>query len=340
MKNNKTFLTIVKITISLAILVFLIRKVDFNTLKHQFAVADKLLIFLALAIALAPVILSAARLRMVLKTQGIEINVWPAISLTFVGGFFSIFLLGSTGGDAAKFYYMLKRVPGRKIILLFSVLMDRLIGIFVLVGFSVAAIYFERQFFLNDLRIRAISLALIASFIAGAASLGAGMFLPVQRLTGWMSRLRIKDQIISQVAALSDGFHQLRKNSRITLLIFAMTVLIHASTILSGYFLAMSLQLHISITQVAIILAVVLIVVSIPISIGGHGIREGMFILLFSAFGLTSGTTAGAAGYETALSYSIMFFALQCVWCLVGGIIYLMDTPDNRLISIERNIFP
>ncbi len=330
MTIDKRLLTAAKIAVSLAVLFFLFTKVDFKTLEHNLAETDPVLVSLAIAIGVVPIYLSSVRLKMVLKTQGVEIHLWPSIYLTFVGLFFSIFLLGSTGGDVAKLYYIMKYVPGRGVKLFFSVMMDRLIGIFVLLGFAVGAVFLERRFFLSDLRIRTVSLMLIGSFILGAGGLLAGMFLPTGRLAGWLKRLGLNEKIVSRVESLSDGFHQLRKQSRLTLFIFIVSGVIHFLGFVSAYLIARSLGMRITLAQVSIIVAVVAIVISLPISIGGHGVREGIFILLFGAFDLLSGGAGGRPGYETAISFSILFFVLQLFWALAGGIIYLFDKPDSR----------
>jgi hypothetical protein len=92
-----------------------------------------------------------------------------------------------------------------------------------------------------------------------------------------------------------------------------------------------AIGLRMTYLQVVMILSVVICVISLPISIGGHGVREGAFVLLFAAFGVITVDPHTGAGYETAVLYSLLFFALLLVWGLVGGVVYIFFRADPGL---------
>jgi len=48
-------------------------------------------------------VIAAARWRMLLANQGIQLSRRRAVRLTLIGVFFNLFFLGSVGGDAARF---------------------------------------------------------------------------------------------------------------------------------------------------------------------------------------------------------------------------------------------
>jgi hypothetical protein len=59
----------------------------------------------------------------------------------------------------------------------------------------------------------------------------------------------------------------------------------------------------------------------LPISFGGHGLREGAFAFLFTLFSITR--HGNPVGEETALACSTIFLATSILWSLVGGLVYL-----------------
>ena len=87
-----------------------------------------------------------------------------------------------------------------------------------------------------------------------------------------------------------------------------------------------------------VIITVVICVISLPISIGGHGVREGIFVIMFTAFGLIRLNQQSGAGQETAILFSLLFFAIPLVWSLVGGIVYLSFRHDYELARSVNGI--
>ena len=57
--------------------------------------------------------------------------------------------------------------------------------------------------------------------------------------------------------------------------------------VLAGYSIALGIGLHVTYMQLLVIMTVAICVISLPISIGGHGVREGIFVLMFAAFGVS-----------------------------------------------------
>ncbi len=87
--------------------------------------------FLLAAVALFSLVpvLSAARIRRLLRASGIEITHWAALKLTFAGNFLNFAApLGSTAGDVFKAYY-LAQYTDRKTEAMTTVFIDRIIGL-------------------------------------------------------------------------------------------------------------------------------------------------------------------------------------------------------------------
>ena len=68
----------------------------------------------------------------------------------------------------------------------------------------------------------------------------------------------------------------------------------------------------------------------LPVSIAGWGVREGVAILAFSSFGVTSTVALGA---------SLMFGLIGLAVGLVGGLLWLIDHREiGTLAAIEAEV--
>jgi hypothetical protein len=71
--------------------------------------------------------------------------------------------------------------------------------------------------------------------------------------------------------------------------------------------------------EISLALAVAYTVASLPLSIGGHGVREGSLVLVLGWFGLST----------SAPLLAVAFLALTLLWCAAGGAVYLLSSrPD------------
>ncbi len=69
---------------------------------------------------------------MLLKVQGIDMGWWRTLRVYFIGAFFNLFLLGSTGGDIMKIFSAMRETASKSAALL-SVMVDRMMGLVALV---------------------------------------------------------------------------------------------------------------------------------------------------------------------------------------------------------------
>lgn len=89
----------------------------------------------------------AWRLSILLRVQKIHISLIEALSLTLQGVFFSFVLPGSLGGDVVKAAFIAKRSPhGKKLAGVFTILIDRVLGMISLFTLAGAAGLVSFQF--------------------------------------------------------------------------------------------------------------------------------------------------------------------------------------------------
>ncbi len=68
-----------------------------------------------------------------LRVQSVFLPLKRVAQLYMVGAFFNLFLLGSTGGDAVKLFYVIRESPPTAARAILAVIMDRLLGLLALI---------------------------------------------------------------------------------------------------------------------------------------------------------------------------------------------------------------
>jgi len=100
------------------------------------------------------------------------------------------------------------------------------------------------------------------------------------------------------------------------------SILIQAGASLFSYFLLRSLNTRISIIYPFVFNPVITVITTLPISIGGLGLRDASSIFFYSKAGVAK---------DVALAQSLLNFALIVSFGLIAGIIYVSTLRYRRL---------
>jgi uncharacterized protein (TIRG00374 family) len=320
---------VIRAAVTISILVYLGFKVHWAELSKQFMQSNIGWLVIACLLIGITFFLASIRWRLLLRVQDIFLPLRVVAALTLIGQFFNSFLLGSTGGDVVKILYITRYSTSRKTHATMTVIMDRAIGLFILVCIALGAVSWKLSFLIHRQDTKYIVFALLIIFgimLAGGVSLALVSFkqLPFFPHKLWM---RVPKRDI--IEALVEAFRQHKSSVRLTLKAVACSGAIWLVLFTAGYCIALAINLKVSYIQMLITLSIVIFVISLPISIGGHGIREGAFVAMFAIFGIITVDKQTGMGREPAILFSLLFYALFLIWSLVGGLVYLAF-QDNR----------
>jgi uncharacterized protein (TIRG00374 family) len=328
---------ILRIAITVAILGYLGNKIDWSELAQRLLQSNLKLLLVACLLIGATYLIASLRWWLLLRVQEIVLPLKTAIAVTLIGQFFNAYLLGSVGGDAVKAMYLWRLAPNQKTHAALAIVMDRAVGLFVLLCFALATLPWHFQELMADARTRVVAYGLTGAFVAMLVVAAALTLIPFDRVPASVRRLWMKLPGRHILELLVGGFRRHRRHTELTLWAILCSILIYLIVFLAGWYLGTAIGIRMTYLQGLMILSVVICVISLPISIGGHGVREGAFVLLFALFGIVSIDRESGAGYETAVLYSLLFFSLSLVWSLVGGIVYLLYRSDGRDSVLAAN---
>ena len=314
--------------VTVGIVVFLFYKIEWTQLVAKMREADYRWLALACACFGAAAMFGAVRWWYLLRIQDIALPLRVVTILTLIGQFFNSFMFGAVGGDVVKALYVYRYAPGRKTHATLSVLIDRALGLFILLCGSLAVLPWQLRTLHGTEAANAALVALIVVFalmIAGGLAL---FYTPFHRAPARLRTLwkRVPHHLIAEL--IVSGFRQHGRAPGLTLGSVAAGIAVTLVLVAGGYCIARGIGLPAGYLELLVIITVAICVTSLPISIGGHGVREGIFVLMFAAFGAIALESEG--GRENAILFSVLFFAVPLVWSLVGGVMYLTFRHERR----------
>jgi glycosyltransferase 2 family protein len=276
---KKRLMLLLKIAITGFCLWYVSTKIDLNATAAALGNANWLWLSAALFLYIISKIISAIRLNINFRNVGLHLSAEDNLRLYWLGMFYNLFLPGSISGDAYKVIILGKRfkTPYKK--LTAAVLLDRFSG---LAGLGILlGIY--GYFVLNE---RWVVLLLVSG------SLLCVLLLYI------VIRTWLKDFLA--------GFGET----------LALGIAVQALQVIAVY--AIMLSLEIPWDHSYIFLFLLSSVASVlPLTIGGLGIREIVFLYGASYFGLQK---------ETAIVISLVFFLITLV-SSAFGLLYVFNDP-------------
>jgi len=309
----------IRVLITGAVIAFLAGKVNWPSLAHRFASAHPLWLTAALTVTLGSILLCGTRFYFVLRLQKISLSYFRTIHLTFVGFFFNLFLIGSTGGDAIRLFYLLRWFPHQKARATLSILLDRVFGVAALFGLALLFLPGATD------RLRADpTFAPLASALPWLGPLGALLLFLGFIIPGFLPNLPLPQKLPGRAVLLDllRGLRDTMHGGWNTVAVILVSIGVHLLSFAGATLLARALDLPITYSLAGLILVLIFSASALPISVSGHGVREGVMIFLFLHLGL--GTDP-----ESAIAYSILIYGLGLFWSLLGGIAYLtLRSPE------------
>ncbi|MEM6884389.1 MAG: lysylphosphatidylglycerol synthase transmembrane domain-containing protein [Verrucomicrobiota bacterium] len=296
--------------------------------------------FCSFGLALAA---GAYRWQQLLRVQGIQLPFRESWVLTMIGFCFNQFMPGSTGGDLVKIFYAIRKAPEKKPATILSIGMDRVLGLVAILAITFILLPFEWTKLSADTQTRAIVIVLL---VALSAVFGGLLFiflcpvrvaislfsLPMKVLPERLRQLWAKG--VEVIESLYQAMHAHGKEWGYTLRAILGAVITVIPLLSVGWLLAQALNLDIGPGAMVILFAMVLCCMSVPLVPGGHGTRDGAFILLFGVFAVTRDEVA--VGKEVALAASILFLFINWFWAMIGGAVYFLFS--SHIKKTEPNL--
>jgi hypothetical protein len=264
------------------------------------------LFIVAILIENIGVVISAKKWQILLKSKEVEINYSDAISYYYIGSFFNTMMPSSVGGDVIKAYKLGKRTSS--IEAFSSVIMDRVTGLIAVVLIALFAIATAYEI-LPRFAIMLAFFLIICFFVFLIILFKTDFF---EKIIGTLFSRWNKPKKFLQDVVLSVKSYKDKKTLYAAMFI---SLVFHIMLILNNYVLSLALNLKINIIYFFIFIPIAEILVALPISIQGFGVRESSYAILFSSIGVS---------YAAAFSLGFLNQIVKVITSMIGGIIYVI----------------
>lgn len=304
--GTRRHLTVVlKGTISLALIVFVARKVDVSALGLQLASIKPGLLALGAVLILLQTIVGAIRWQAIMVAQDDYIDLLTTIGIYYIGVFFTTCTPGSVLGDVVRTWRAHQSGVAFSSAVS-SVIIDRLAVAAVLAIASVAIVPLLPQSIPTLFPgILAISTIVIGFLLVVAAVIAAIQLLPklqrykaIQKIRGFFARelrLVLRPRSVTWVLFLCAGSQ--------------------AVLCIAMYVLALAVNIHVGYVEFLLLMPPVVLATMLPISIAGWGVRETALVFVLGLVGVAP---------ERALLLSVLIGILAVVISLPGGVLWLL----------------
>ena len=304
--NRKQLFNILKIIVSIALIYWIVRGIDVQKLKTVLAGAKIDWLLVALAFSLAGVLARVKRWHVLLASLSVRVPFWELTQIYFVGFLFNNLLPSGLGGDAIRMME-LNRHSSRAGDAVTSVLVDRMVGLFGSLSLALMALVF---------RWRAVPPQIAVTAVVAIAGIAITAFLLIDATVYNALRKVSLFRTLTDIKFVSGVFRSFQDyNLRTLARAYGFSLLLSVALIGMNFSIGTALGARVAPEHYLVFVPLASIVLILPISFAGLGVRESAYVYLFGQVGVAQ---------EVALGLSLLvYFIGNAIPGLLGGIVYL-----------------
>lgn len=315
--------TYVRLILSVVLLAALFSLIDLERFLAHLAQVDIALYLAGLAVYFLFIGLWSARWYYIIQAAGETFSFGRVFFTTLVGNFFAMFLPEVVGSDLARMVEVSEERKASASIVS-TVLLDRVVGLVSLMLMALVAFFVGSQF-LTDSSVLLVTGGLLVGFVVGWV-----LFFNRRFMEWWFRRLfqlPLIGRFEGSVRSLYEALFYLHNQPRLLIFSLLLSLLVQSAEVVSIIFLAHALGVQVALSYFFLFLPMVWLLTTLPISIGGLGVREGAFAFFFAQVGVSS---------EEAVIISLLFYSFRVISGLVGGVVFLRTSTLGYLRSAAR----
>lgn len=315
---------VLKTTVSIAFIIIVLSQIDLTQTWQQFRHMSPVFIAYALVFYTCLQWLSCIRWQVVLVPSGHSLPSHKLMANYFGGMFLNNFLPGSVGGDVYRIYRVAQETKDSEIAMV-SVFLERFTGLAALSAMAIIGLIpaFE---LIGRWDIICLFFSCVIA-LAGGTLIIANTYL-LNFCTPFLRKLYLGN-IIRRMAKIQGLLHQFAQHRQALILSTALSFFLQFAIVFYHYLVAKQLDISISFLELLVFIPIIVVVTMLPISLGGIGLKEGLWVYLFTRVGQSA---------EEALLLSLTITVLSWLLSLPGALVLLLDSTSFQHLKIRSNI--
>jgi glycosyltransferase 2 family protein len=313
-----------QVAVSAAVIAYLLWQIDVGETIHLIGDANGLYLLAALAIFMATTWGMAWRWQILLASKGIREPLGWLTSLYFIGYAAGQVLPTGVGGDAVRIVEHSRRRPDAKGEAAAAVLIERMLGaagtlVMVAIGLVAAIGRYDDITYLVWIEL---------AFVAAVAACFVLLFSKRARnRLGWLAPLADRVRLERAGRSLYDALHGYRERPGVLFVVLSLTIVIQFVRVISIWLCGLAVGVHESPLVYVILGPLLFLVMMVPFTINGLGVREAFFVAFLGRFGVDA---------DAAFATGFLFYAVTIATSVPGGLIMLWRSVRPSLAGVRR----
>lgn len=298
----------IRLGLTLAIAAAIFSQIDPVLIAGLVERIDPVWLAAALGVVFAVRVLVAWRFQILLRTVEIESTLLETMRVVLLSNALGHLLPTGIGQDVIRGHHVV-RSHGRAVDVSATIVLERLVGVGSMLAVALVAgcIWLEGP--LRTGTIAAVSLAALA--LAG----GCGLARVGSRSESSLSlRLPLPDRVRTALVDVARAVSDTARLKQIFVPVFAISIAVQLARCVVFWCLYAALGTPVALVHTFAFVPIVFLLTSIPLSIGGLGIREGALIVLVGQLGVTAEVNVAAGLGFQLLQFAAVLPGLAIYW--------------------------
>jgi hypothetical protein len=317
--NRSRLIAIARIVVTLALMIALFTLViDADERRRLVEQIERMNIgfyLLGLATFCVFICIWTMRWRYLLRSAGDTTPYTSLLATTLVGNFFALFLPEAVGSDVARATRGMQSATSASFVS--TVLLDRVVGLVSLTILAGVALVLGSNIF-SDQTAAWVIAGVAVFFVVGWVLFFNRRFMDF--IFGVMFRLPLLPRLEKPIRSLYEALYNFHNRPRILIQALLMSLVVQSIEIASVVLLGQALGLTTPLPFYFIVMPIAWLVITIPISISGLGVREAVFALFLAQVGVSE---------PDAVALSLLYYSFKVVTGVIGGVIWARLSAAN-----------
>lgn len=298
---KKKFIFWLKVVLSIGLIFWLVKRVDWKSVSLMFSTISWPLLFLYVVLQLSANAVSAKKWQTIARFKGITLSLKDAFFTYLAGTFINNFLPSTIGGDAYRGIWLAKKT-GARAASFSTVVFDRFIGLWTT---ALLALLFSP--FLFSFMKESVPLAI--TYICLVVFFAVDLIITYIYCKSWFHQFVARLPFFKLRRFLEEIIFYTQKHIWLYTSLWS-ALFVFVGLILTNLVLFRSLGSQVSIFPFISVMLLVAIVSSIPLTISNIGVKEWTYITFFALIGVSVETAITVALLQRFIQMILSFIAL------------------------------
>lgn len=307
MKNGKSFFFLLKMALSVVLLYFVFRRTDLMAIFDTVFSISNSYLFVVVLLYFTAHFVNSVKWFQILRSA----NLKKLFAMTLITQYYSLILPGQLAGEAVKIYKLGKDSKEAEHVAA-SVVVDRITGLMAVLIVAISGCVMSDNHFAKSM---------ITYFVFAILALTTLLYFirlitvenAIRRFFNCLdSSFKGVNKILLQGIRFIEAWKYCLRKPAILLNSLLIGIIFQFICVLINLIFSNAFNIPIAFIDWCWIFGVISLLLVLPVTIGGIGLREGGFVFLIGSFGVSD---------EKALALSLSIFSLHIFGALVGGVL-------------------